>query len=80
MKQLHFNHTVIHPLNRAQIIDDLFSLAKDHKLDFVFALETLKYLSKETDPIPLYSALKHLEYLHKFYNPTFYGSILKVSR
>nr|CAD7409546.1 unnamed protein product [Timema cristinae] len=56
--------TNIHVLNRAQLLDDAFNLARAEILDYTTALEITKYLSRETDYIPWYSALSSLSYLN----------------
>nr|CAD7453868.1 unnamed protein product [Timema tahoe] len=56
--------TNIHVLNRAQLLDDSFNLARAEILDYTTALEITKYLSRETDYIPWYSALSSLSYLN----------------
>ena len=45
-EQLRADHTVIHSLNRAQIIDDSFQLAKAGKLTIYFYMETIKTNNK----------------------------------
>ncbi|KAK6184963.1 hypothetical protein SNE40_007302 [Patella caerulea] len=49
IKQLNTNHTVIHTLNRAQIINDAENMAKAGLLDTSIALQTLDFLKNETD-------------------------------
>nr|CAD7599193.1 unnamed protein product [Timema genevievae] len=56
--------TNIHVLNRAQLLDDAFNLARAEILDYTTALEITNYLSRETDYIPWYSALSSLSYLN----------------
>ena len=57
------DHTAIHRMNRAQILDDVFSLARAGLLDYTLALEQTKYLSKELDYIPWASAFSGFQYL-----------------
>nr|CAD7423007.1 unnamed protein product [Timema monikensis] len=59
------NFTNIHVLNRAQLLDDALNLARAGVLSYRTALETTKYLSRETDYIPWYAALTGLSYLDK---------------
>uniref|UniRef100_A0A3B4FR77 Aminopeptidase N-like n=1 Tax=Pundamilia nyererei TaxID=303518 RepID=A0A3B4FR77_9CICH len=49
-------------INRAQIIDDAFNLARAKIISTTLALRTTKYLSKERDYIPWESALRNLNY------------------
>lgn len=49
----------IHPLNRAQLINDAFTLASDAKLPFEVALNLSQYLKQETDYIPIKAFQKH---------------------
>merc|ERR1719192_759391 len=44
-KQLQRNHTAIHVINRAQILDDAFNLAKSGLLDYEVALSLTSYLN-----------------------------------
>nr|CAD7201178.1 unnamed protein product [Timema douglasi] len=57
--------TNIHVLNRAQLLDDAFNLARAEILDYTTALEITKYLSRETDYIPWFSALTGFTYLDR---------------
>jgi len=63
--QLNKDHTSIHVINRAQIIDDALNLAKSGLLDYDTALSVTGYLSKEEEYIPWASALSGLKYLNK---------------
>lgn len=60
---LNKDHTSIHVINRAQILDDALELAKVGKLDYQTALSLTGYLSKETEYIPWYSALHGLSHI-----------------
>merc|ERR1719167_339337 len=59
------DHTSIHVINRAQILDDAFELAKVGKLDYKTALKLTGYLEMETEYIPWYSAISGLSHLNK---------------
>ncbi|XP_059809077.1 aminopeptidase N-like isoform X2 [Hypanus sabinus] len=63
IKQLETNHKVIPVLNRAQIIDDSFNLARAEYRNTTSALETTRYLTKEREYIPWEAALNNLAYL-----------------
>lgn len=47
------NHTDVHVLNRAQLLDDAFNLASSGHLNASILFELLEYIIKETDPIPI---------------------------
>jgi len=59
------DHTSIHVINRAQILDDAFNLAKAGYLDYATALSLTNYLENETEFIPWYSALRGLSYINR---------------
>lgn len=46
----------IHLLNRAQLINDAFHLARAHKIDYDILFGLMNYLSKETDYVPWLAA------------------------
>ena len=60
-EQLQRNHTAIHVINRAQILDDAFNLAKSGLLDYEVALSLTSYLGQETEYIPWKAALSELD-------------------
>ncbi|XP_063336384.1 aminopeptidase N-like [Pelmatolapia mariae] len=62
--QLNTNHKVIPVINRAQLVDDAFSLARAQLLSTSLALRTTSYLSKETEYMPWQSALNNLDYYY----------------
>ncbi|XP_071443368.1 uncharacterized protein [Hetaerina americana] len=53
----------IHPMNRAQLIDDALNLARGGYLNYVIALDLLSYLKQEVDFIPWYSSYQSLAFL-----------------
>ena len=57
------NHTSIHRVNRAQILNDAFRLAEIGHLNYSTALSLTNYLQKETDFVPWHAALTSLSYL-----------------
>lgn len=68
IQTLHSEHTRIHVLNRAQIIDDAFVL-KMRKLlilDTQF-FELMNYLSQETDYIAWYPVFRNLAQMSKYF-------------
>lgn len=50
-------------INRAQLIDDAFNLARSGRLDYSVALNLSRYLRKETELIPWKSASTALKFL-----------------
>nr|CAD7587583.1 unnamed protein product [Timema genevievae] len=57
-------YDVIHVLNRAQLLDDSLNLARAGILDYVSALDVTRYLYRETDYIPWYSAFNAFNFLN----------------
>ncbi|XP_063704739.1 membrane alanyl aminopeptidase-like [Culicoides brevitarsis] len=57
------NHGDIHVLNRAQIIDDLFNLARAGYLSYDFILNIVDYVIDEKEYLPWYAMLNGLSYL-----------------
>lgn len=63
IKQLNESNTDIHVLNRAQLIDDSFNLARAGMLPYSVPLNLSTYLTKEDDEIPWYAATECLSYV-----------------
>ncbi|XP_051548711.1 aminopeptidase Ey-like [Myxocyprinus asiaticus] len=57
-------------INRAQIIDDAFNLAKARIVPTTLALRTTKYLSSETEYMPWEAALDNLDYFYLMFDRT----------
>lgn len=73
---LNTNHQALPIINRAQIIDDAFNLARAKIISTTLALRTTKYLSKERDNIPWQSALRNLDhYILMFDRTEVYGAL-----
>ncbi|KAK7892008.1 hypothetical protein WMY93_023971 [Mugilogobius chulae] len=62
--QLNTNHWVIPLINRAQIIDDVFNLARARLVSTTLALRTTLFLSAETEYMPWQSALDNMHYYY----------------
>ncbi|XP_066992326.2 aminopeptidase N [Anabrus simplex] len=62
---LNSNHTIIHPLNRAQLVDDALNLARAGQLSYQTALTLIGYLKDEVDYIPWASANTALNFLNQ---------------
>ncbi|KAL5244511.1 hypothetical protein ACI65C_011922 [Semiaphis heraclei] len=63
IKQLKDRYTDIHVLNRAQLINDAFNLAKSGQLNYSVPLHLSKYLKNENNTTPWYSAMNGFSYL-----------------
>uniref|UniRef100_A0A667XA33 Aminopeptidase n=1 Tax=Myripristis murdjan TaxID=586833 RepID=A0A667XA33_9TELE len=73
---LNTNHQAIPVINRAQIMDDAFNLARAKVINTTMALRTTKYLFNETDYIPWESALKNFNYYILMFDRTeVYGAL-----
>ncbi|XP_033844898.1 aminopeptidase N-like [Periophthalmus magnuspinnatus] len=73
---LNSNHQALSVMNRAQIIDDAFNLARAKIINTTLALKTTKYLSKEMGYIPWDSALRNLNYYILMFDRTeVYGAL-----
>ena len=70
IEQLKSNHKQIHVVNRAQLIDDGFNLAKGEYIENTIYLNILSYLVSETDSLPFKAAKDGLE----FYEEMFYSN------
>lgn len=62
--QLNSEHQVIPLVNRAQLVDDAFNLARAQLVSTTLALRTTSYLSMETEYMPWQSALDGLQYYY----------------
>lgn len=56
----------IHTLNRAQLLDDSFNLARYDYLNFNITLSLIEYLHRETELIPLTAGFKAVEFMMTF--------------
>ncbi|XP_039579473.1 aminopeptidase N isoform X2 [Passer montanus] len=68
LKQLDTNHTVFPLINRAQIIDDAFNLARAKYVNVTLALDTTRFLSQETEYMPWQAALTNLKYFKQMFD------------
>uniref|UniRef100_A0A672SIU4 Aminopeptidase n=1 Tax=Sinocyclocheilus grahami TaxID=75366 RepID=A0A672SIU4_SINGR len=79
--QLERYHHVIPIINRGQLIDDAFNIARAHRLNVTIALSLTKYLVNDTEYIPWESALKNLDHLILMFDRSeVYGPITKYLR
>ncbi|KAJ8281242.1 hypothetical protein GJAV_G00065220 [Gymnothorax javanicus] len=76
LKQLNSDHKVIPVINRAQIVDDAFNLARAKMVDITLALRTTKYLFQEREFMPWESAIANLDYFFLMFDRSeVYGPI-----
>ncbi|NWR52832.1 AMPN Aminopeptidase, partial [Regulus satrapa] len=68
LKQLDSNHSVFPVINRAQIIDDSFNLARAKYVNVTLALNTTRFLSRETEYMPWQAALTNLQYFQQMFD------------
>ncbi|KAI5620955.1 aminopeptidase N, partial [Silurus asotus] len=81
INQLETNHEVIPLINRGQLIDDAFNLARAKYINVTLALSTTKYLINETQYFPWESALNNLDYfILMFDRSEVYGPMQKYLR
>ncbi|NXY39436.1 AMPN Aminopeptidase, partial [Pomatorhinus ruficollis] len=68
LNQLGTNHTVFPVINRAQIIDDAFNLARAKYVNVTLALNTTRFLDKEREYMPWQAALNNLQYFKQMFD------------
>uniref|UniRef100_A0A182JF00 Aminopeptidase n=1 Tax=Anopheles atroparvus TaxID=41427 RepID=A0A182JF00_ANOAO len=64
VEALHENPMQIHRRNRAQLVNDVYNLARADRVDFALALRLMAYLRKETEYAPWTAAGSALTYFH----------------
>lgn len=65
IQQLQTNASMIHPINRAQLVDDAFNLARAGHVGYPLLFNLVQYLPKENDFLPWSSADSGFEYLSR---------------
>ncbi|KAM9469986.1 alanyl (membrane) aminopeptidase b, tandem duplicate 1 [Clarias gariepinus] len=68
LQKLNNTHQSIPVINRAQIIDDAFNLARAGITGTTLALDTTRYLSLEREYMPWESALDNLDYFYLMFD------------
>ncbi|NWY49126.1 AMPN Aminopeptidase, partial [Sylvia atricapilla] len=68
INQLSTDHTVFPVINRAQIIDDAFNLARAKYVNVTLALDTTRFLGQETEYMPWEAALNNLQYFQQMFD------------
>ena len=64
--QLNQEHTLIHPIHRAQLLDDSFNLGRAEVIDQLRFLEITRYLKNEADGLPFTPAFTGLNFMTTF--------------
>ncbi|CAN9498633.1 unnamed protein product [Ophioblennius macclurei] len=64
------NHSAIPVINRAQLVDDAFNLARAKIISTVRALTTTKYLTREREYMPWKSAINNLDFFYLMFDRT----------
>ncbi|XP_051953626.1 alanyl (membrane) aminopeptidase-like b [Xyrauchen texanus] len=81
LRQLESAYHVIPLINRGQLIDDAFNLARADRLNITIALSLTKFLLNDTEYIPWESAIKNLDYLILMFDRSeVYGPMTKYLR
>ncbi|XP_029010285.1 alanyl (membrane) aminopeptidase b, tandem duplicate 1 isoform X2 [Betta splendens] len=70
LNTLGINHTLIQVINRAQLVDDAFNLARAQIIPTALALQTTKYLDKERDYMPWQSTINNLDFFYLMFDRT----------
>uniref|UniRef100_A0A8C5M5S6 Aminopeptidase n=1 Tax=Leptobrachium leishanense TaxID=445787 RepID=A0A8C5M5S6_9ANUR len=68
ISQLESDHLNIPVINRAQIIDDAFNLARAKYINTTRALDTTRYLSNDTEYMPWQAALNSLSFFTQMFD------------
>ncbi|XP_062276095.1 aminopeptidase N-like [Scomber scombrus] len=68
LNTLSTTHTAIRVINRAQLVDDAFNLARAKIITTVRALDTTKYLSSEREYMPWESAISNLDFFYLMFD------------
>ncbi|CAH1790172.1 unnamed protein product [Owenia fusiformis] len=70
--QLNDNHLAIQVRNRAQLIDDAFSLSRAgiYNVDITRAMQTTNYLINEREYVPWFAAIENLRYIYQMLGST----------
>lgn len=66
IKQLNEDFRQLHPIHRAQLIDDAFNLGRAGLVPQTLFLDVVSYLHQEDDPLVFIPALNGLRFMTKF--------------
>ena len=64
--QLNEDLNLIHPIHRAQLLDDSFNLGRAEIIDQLVFMDITKYLVQEADPLPFTPAFNGLNFANQF--------------
>ncbi|CAH2297086.1 leucyl-cystinyl aminopeptidase [Pelobates cultripes] len=64
IRQLHDNHTVLSPDDRANLIHDIFLIGGLGKVSLSNAFDLISYIVNETDVVPIKEVLHQLHHIH----------------
>lgn len=73
------DHTSIHVLNKAQLLDDAFHLARYGVIPYHVPLNISKYLIKETDYVPIAAFVDFLPHLTFLMSSSKLSDVYRVS-
>lgn len=76
--QLLADHSIVDRKNRAQLVDDAFTLARSGRLDYDTALGINAYMKNELEYVPWYASLLSMDYLERMFTRTPGYGMLKV--
>uniref|UniRef100_A0A3Q3VN26 Aminopeptidase n=1 Tax=Mola mola TaxID=94237 RepID=A0A3Q3VN26_MOLML len=68
LRILSTSHSLIPRINRAQLVDDAFNLARARIIPTVLALRTTKYLYSEREYMPWQSAMNNLDFFYLMFD------------
>uniref|UniRef100_A0A8C6WVT6 Aminopeptidase n=1 Tax=Neogobius melanostomus TaxID=47308 RepID=A0A8C6WVT6_9GOBI len=68
LNALNTNHSVIPVINRAQLVDDAFNMARAKIVSTTLALSTTVYLDKERDFMPWESATDNMDFFYLMFD------------
>ncbi|NWX15195.1 AMPN Aminopeptidase, partial [Aegotheles bennettii] len=77
LRQLSTDRQAIPVINRAQIIDDAFNLARAKHVTVTLALNTTRFLSQETEYMPWQAALNNLQYFQLMFDRSEVFGVMK---
>lgn len=72
------DHSVIVPVNRAQLVDDVLNLARANRLKYSTALSLTNYLTKEVDYIVWSTAFRNLNFVQNMMRTSKHYDVFKL--
>lgn len=77
-EQLMKDHTAINVINRAQIMNDAFNLARANLLDYDIVLNLTQYLERESEYLPWSTTFSSISYISEMMARSSGYGLLKV--